>query len=121
METILENYQPQTVELTANECAFMMSYLSSNGCGARTPDDLLSDNYSCQAFEDLVDMFPELSEPQIKGTLGSLINKQILWIEDDRGYEYPFDIKGRNNPKLPDLYWVSEWYLEELNPELKFW
>lgn len=107
MESLLENYNSSEINLTQKEMTFMMMFLSNNGCGAQTPGELLEDNFSCQTFEDLVDMFPNWSKPTIKGILGSLVNKNVIMIEDDRNMD-------------PDLYWATDHYLKQLNPELKF-
>lgn len=104
--------------LTENEQKFIKAFLGNNGCGASNPEELLGDNFSCQTFEDLVDLFTEMTQPQIKGTLGSLVDKGVIFIEDDRGYE-DWMMK-RPKMKLPDLYWVNDSYLETLDPNLEF-
>jgi hypothetical protein len=90
----------KSISLTKKEENFLRSFLVNNGCAARTPSDLLEDNFSCQALEDIFEQNPDLNKHQISGLISSLIEKQIIWIEE------------RNTDC--DLYWISEWYLEEL-------
>lgn len=122
MKTIQENFSSKEYQLTEGEALFIKEFLSNNDCDARDVDTLLGDNFSCQSFEELVKIFSNLSEPQIKGYLGSLIEKQVIFLEDDRrdAYATLFQIKGKKYKKLPDLYWVDDSYLESLNSEVSF-
>jgi len=96
--------------LTKREQEFLLEFLKNNGCGAQSSEELLDDNYSCQAVEDLREIMSDLSPNQIGGFLSSLQERGILYIEDDRGSEV--DFKTRKRKKLPDLYWVSGDFLE---------
>lgn len=103
--------------LTKREKEFLLEFLKNNDCGAKSSEDLLEDNYSCQCIENLQDVYPELSKNQIGGFLSSLQEKGVLWIEDNRGTDY--NCITLKKEKLADLYWVSDNFLEE-NRDLKF-
>jgi len=96
--------------LTKREQEFLLEFLKSNDCGARSSEDLLQDNYSCQCIEDLREIMPYLSTNQIGGFLSSLQEKGILYIEDDRGYD--FNVLTQKREKLPNLYWIGDDFLE---------
>jgi hypothetical protein len=103
--------------LTKKEQKFIKEFLSSNGCGATNSQELLEDNFSCQCFTELEEIFEYLNKYEISGLLSSLMKKQVLWCEDERGSEINYWSKKME--KIPDLYWVNEWFLEE-NPKLEF-
>jgi len=108
-------FSTKTTKLTTGEEEFIAAFLADNGCGAQTPEQLLGDNFSCQCITDLVELFKEkLNKHQIAGFISSLEAKGVLWIEDRKDEGLPWE-------KLPDLYWVSDSYLEELDPQLKFY
>lgn len=69
-------YSNKNFSLTLNEEKFIKTFLSENGCGAQTPDDLLSDNFSCQCIEDLNGIM-SLTKNQIGGYLSSLQEKML--------------------------------------------
>lgn len=98
--------QNKTV-LTEGEADFLINFLEENGCGAKTAGELLADNFSCQCIEDLRDTM-KLSVKQVGGFLSSLQEKSVIYIEDERG------------SGLPDLYWVSDSFLEELKQDASF-
>lgn len=107
--------------LTEGEISFIHKFLSSNTCGAETPEDLINDNHSCQCIEDLYEHFPNLTHNQVGGYLSSLQEKNVLVLEDRDG---PI-CKSKNRVKQmqfePDLYWVNEYYLKSLPSELRFY
>lgn len=113
----MANYSNENYTLTEKEQNFIQKFLENNGCCALTPEDLLSDNFSCQTIEDLRDC-TGFSKHQIAGLLSSLIEKQVIFVEDKRGFEY--NPRGGKGEKLPDLYWVDDNYLETLDPNLEF-
>lgn len=85
--------------LTAKEASFIREFLRDNGCGAGTPNDLISDNFSCNCVEDLCDS-QNLNAQEVGGLISALDKKCILWVEErDRDC---------------DLYWVADWWLEAL-------
>jgi len=103
--------------LTKKEQEFILKFLNNNNCSANSSIDLLEDNFSCQAIDELRDIMPELTSNQIGGFLASLETKNVLMLEEDRGYEYnPFTKKKE---KLPDLYWIEDSFLEK-NLNLKW-
>ena len=110
MKSLIESYSNSEISLSEKEAVFIKTMLENNDCGVNTPEELLSDNFSCQTFEDFQEIM-NFSTSQIRGLISSLVEKNVITIEDDR---------GANSEKLPDLFWVTDWYLETLNPELKF-
>ena len=107
-------------QLTTKEENFIGRYLGLNNCGATSPEELLSDNYSCQCIEDLRDEFSDIGVHSMSGLLSSLIEKGVLYLDKRDGLE----CKSKN-PLVqynfePDLYWVNECYLETLAPEVTF-
>lgn len=99
--------QMETFNLTNNEQKFINTHLKNNGCGAETAESLLADNYSCQSMEDYREIMTDLNDKQIGGYLSSLEEKGVIWRDDD-------------NIGVPTLWWVSEAYLESLEPTAKF-
>lgn len=97
----------ETFNLTNNEQKFINAQLKNNGCGAETAESLLVDNYSCQSMKDYREILPNLSDTQIGGYLSSLENKNVLYRDED---------EWRGNT----LWWVSDSYLESLEPTAKF-
>lgn len=93
-------------ELTANEKTFVYAFLAYNDCGAQTPESLLRDNHSCQCMENLEELFPMLNSKQIGGYLSSLIQKEVISLEerDDNPFE-----------RLPDLFWINDEFLEGMD------
>ena len=105
--------------LTSKESIFLTKFLSINECGAKTPGDLLEDNFSCQTLRDLREL--GYNKNEVAGYISSLEEKNVLMIEDGRGPENPFiKIKGRKQKMLPDLYWVTGDYLETLDSNWNF-
>lgn len=100
--------------LTEKESKFLTRFLSENGCGASTPGDLLEDNFSCQTVEDMVSW--GYSKNEAAGLISSLEQKQVIFIEDEREDFSP----SRGFVKAPNLYWVNDWYLEELDENWNF-
>jgi len=98
--------------LTEKEQKFMTEFLQSNGCGARTAGELLEDNYSCQALEDLREF--DFSAHQIAGLISSLEEKGCIWKEDRDGDICTSKNRFKQMTFEPDLWWVSEEYLESL-------
>ena len=100
-------------ELTANEKTFVYAFLAYNDCGAQTPESLLEGgeegrvNHNCQCMENLEELFPMLNSKQIGGYLSSLIQKEVIWVEERK--DNPFQ-------KLPDLFWVSSEFVEGMDP-----
>jgi hypothetical protein len=114
----LESYSNEEYNLTKNEQVFIKVFLSENDCGAKTPEELLEDNFSCQCLEDLEGTFSGLSRNQIGGYLSSLQEKGVLMFEKRQG--------ARANDKNmytfePDLYWVEDSYIESLDADLDFY
>ena len=106
--------------LTEKENLFMKKYLSSNDCGAKTPSDLLEDNYSCQTMQDIRELFTDDFTPkQISGLLSALEQKGIIWIDERDGRNIPKSKKLAWNFE-PDLFWVSEEFLKELPADTNF-
>jgi hypothetical protein len=85
--------------LTLKESKFLAQFLSENGCLATNSSQLLEDNFSCQCVKDMMDW--KYSKNEIAGYISSLESKNVIMIETRSGRE-------------PDLYWVNDWYLEEL-------
>lgn len=104
----------ELTKLTENEKDFLLNFLENNGCGAETPRELLDDNFSCQCIEDLRYIFPNLSNNQIGGYLTSLQEKGVIYLDERDGAvcESSNPIKKLNFE--PDLYWVSNEFLEEI-------
>ena len=101
-------------ELTEKELNFFKRFLDYNGCGAKTPKELLEDNFSCQCIEDLRDVFPEVSNNEIGGLLSSLEVKGFLNLEERDGSFCKSKSKAKQMIFEPDLYWASDSVLEEL-------
>ena len=115
-------YSTKNYQLTEKEEAFIKAFLASNGCGAGTPEVLLGDNFSCKCMEDLTEELEETYSPhEIAGFISSLESKGVLNIEDERGDEIVHTKRGLKRKKLPDLYWVNKYYLEELDADLDFY
>jgi len=112
------NYSSLDYQLTQKEEGFIKIFLSENGCGAQTPENLLADNFSCQCIEDLGDIFTGLSNNQIGGYLSSLQEKGVLMLEKRDGP------KATNKNRWtfePDLYSAEEGYLQSLSSNLDFY
>jgi hypothetical protein len=106
--------------LTEKENLFIKEFLKSNDCGATTPGELLEDNYSCQTIQDIRELFSnDFSPKQISGILSALEQKGIIWVEERDGRNEPKSLKKAWNFE-PDLFWVSETFLEELPADTKF-
>jgi len=106
--------------LTEKETIFIKTYLQSNECGAKTPSDLLADNYSCQTIQDIREMFiGDFTPKQISGLLSALEQKGIIWVDERDGRNVPKSRFAAMNFE-PDLFWVSETFLEELPADTKF-
>ena len=93
--------------LTEKETNFIKKYLLLNDCGATTPSELLEDNFSCQTVASLIED-KRYSRHEVAGFISSLTDKGVLYIEDDR------------SAGDPDLYWVSDEWLKELEQDTKF-
>ena len=102
-------YSTKNYHLTKGEEKFIKTFLQNNDCGAKTPKHLLQDNFSCQSIESLNEIFEDLSSKQIAGFLSSLINKMVIYVEE-----------REEDEGLPDLYWVNENYLAELDKDMEF-
>ena len=113
-----------TYKLTENEMYFMIRFMTNNGCGATTPDSFLADNYSCQSMEDFNELFKDLTDQQIGGYLSSLEQKGCIYMDERIGEGGKFVKKGHNvifvEEDLPTLWWLSEDYLEALDPNWNF-
>ena len=107
MSNIAKYSTPDTV-LTEGEANFIQTFLANNDCGAKTPGDLIDDNFSCQCVEDLVEVMG-MTPYEVGGYLSSLEKKGVIWVEDERG------------ATLPDLWWASDAYIADLDPELSFY
>ena len=90
-------------ELTKKESEFIKHFLDDNGCGARTPNELTADNFSCQNIEDLCE-YQELSSQQVGAFIGSLIEKDIIHKEE-------------RNKNETDLFWINDSFLENLQKD----
>jgi hypothetical protein len=99
--------------LTEKEQSFITEFLRNNGCGANTPQDLLADNFSCQSIEDLREV-TGFTNHEIAGLISSLENKSVIWIEERDGAICKSNSRVAQMNFEPDLYWVSEEYLESL-------
>lgn len=113
------NYSNSEFILTEKEINFIQTFIKNNDCGAETPEDLLSDNYSYQCIEDLREDF-DLSNSEIGGLLSSLQEKNVIVIEERDGPIYEGSNRLKRFSYEPDLYWVNESYLESLNPTERF-
>lgn len=111
------NYSTTEFKLTENEQTFIKLFLANNGCGATTPEELIDDNYSCQCIEDLNEC-TNYTPSQIAGYLGSLTEKNVIWIEDRDGSVCKSKSRVAQMNFEPDLYWVNESYLESLPKEM---
>lgn len=103
-------------KLTKNEKTFLIEFLELNGCGAKTPGDLLMDNYSCQCLMDLdenIDVSALYSPRQVRGFLSSLTEKNVLMFEERQTY------KGENDSE-PHLWWAENSFLESLDANINF-
>ena len=87
-------------KLTKNESTFLKHFLDDNGCGARTCNDLMADNFSCQNVEDICE-YQELNPQQVGAYIGSLMDKDIISKEERSGNE-------------TDLFWINDSFLEEI-------
>jgi len=103
------------VNLTKNEKRFLTDYLENNGCGALTPQELLEDNFSCFSIQAAEEELTNYTPNQIRGFLSSLIEKDVLWFEERDAYRV-LD----NDGLQPSLYWVSDEFLKDLQPNLTF-
>ena len=103
----------QTFNLTEKEQAFITEFLKSNGSGANTPAQLLNDNFSCQCWEDLRE-FKDFTVHQIPGLVSSLNSKGVIYLDERDGKVCTSKSKAKQWDFLPDLWWVSESYLESL-------
>jgi len=106
--------------LTEKETIFIKKFLEYNDCGAKTAEELLADNYSCQTIQDIRELFEEEFSPkQISGILSALEQKGIIWVDERDGREAPKSQRLAWNFE-PDLFWVSEEFLSELPADTKF-
>ena len=85
-------------KLTTREQDFIITFLKENDCNAKSTEDLLEDNHSCQCMLDLRNINPSLSNNEIAGFVSSLIEKGVL-SKEERSDEV-------------DLYWVTDSFLE---------
>ena len=101
-------------KLTPTEQQIIIAQLNSNGCNAKTAEDLLVDNYSCASMSDYREIVPFFSkyrnvftDQQIGGYLSSLEKKDIISRDEDadRGIT---------------LWWITDNYLKSLSPSTKF-
>jgi hypothetical protein len=107
------------VILTEKEQKFMAEFLKSNGCGAKTPSQLLNDNFSCQCWEDLRE-FKDFTNRQIPGLISSLNKKGVIFLDERDGKICKSKNKEKQWNFLPDLWWVSEEYLKSLEQDKEF-
>ena len=98
--------------LTEKEQEFIKKFLSFNGCGTTTSEELLDDNFSCQTIDEIEELFQNLSKHQIAGLLSSLEAKGIIWIDERDGLRYNGKNKLQEMNFEADLYWVSDEFLE---------
>lgn len=115
----LQSYSTEEFKLTEGEQEFISKMLRANGCFASNPDELLEDNFSCQTIEDFRKI-TDLSKNQIAGYISSLNEKNVIAIEERDGVSYTGPSKIIQMDFEPDLYWVTDDYLESLPAELKF-
>lgn len=114
------NFNNKQFKLTEREQDFIQKFLDNNGCGARTPCELLDDNFSCQCIEDLRSIFHEMSEHQIGGFLSSLQTKGIIFLEYRDGPVCESNDRIKQLMFEPNLYWITEDYLKSLDQDLLF-
>jgi len=114
------NYSTTEFNLTPKEESMVKYFLENNECGAKTAGELLDDNYSCKCIEDLREDLL-LSNNEIGGLLSSLQEKNVIYLDDRDGpiYEGTSRIAFMNFE--PDLYWISESYLESLDSDAEFY
>jgi len=123
---MLKDYSSESYPLTVNEQRFIKGFMGENGCGAKTPGDLLNDNYSWQCIEDLRTNMKDLSNRQIAGYLSSLQDKGVLGVEVRDGKVFESTCKNEEDLKVlrdnfeADLYWVLEEYLTTIPSNLQF-
>jgi len=113
------------MKLTPNETKFIKTWLGNLENGARTPEELLSDNYSYLCLETMNNLFKHelgLSTKQIAGYLASLQEKGVLVLEERDG---PYISENTSLQKRisfePDLYFIDEDYIQSLPKEMKFY
>jgi len=87
--------------------------------GYKNPEECLMDNFTCQCVEGFRDI-TGLSNNVIGGILSSLQDKGIIYLEERDGTICKSKNKIQQMNFEPDLYWVSDEFLESLNPELDF-
>ena len=95
-----------TYSLTGMEKLFINAQLKENDCGAKTASDLLEDNFSCKSMEDYLELAPNFTAATIGGFLSSLEKKDVIYRDEDEG--------------RPVVWWVTEAYLESLEPSAEF-
>jgi len=117
----MKNYSNTDFTLTEREQSFIKIFLSENGCGAQTPEELIDDNFSCQCGEDLEEIFGSLSRNQVGGFLSSLQEKQVIWKEERDGDFCKSSNRATQMNFEPNLYWVNDSYIESLPSELDFY
>jgi DNA-binding MarR family transcriptional regulator len=91
--------------LTNLETILINTQLQENGCCAETAEELLGDNFSCISMRDFREN-TKLTSQTIGGGLSSLEKKGVIWRDDDQEDNI--------------LWWVTEDYLESMNPTQKF-
>jgi len=84
----------------------------------KNPEDCLSDNFTCQCLDDL--RCTGLSNNVIGGILSSLQTKNVIALEERDGAVCKSKSKIQQMNFEPDLYWVTDEFLESLDPELDF-
>jgi len=90
-------------------------------CGAKTPEELIDDNFSCQCLEDLYSIFDYLNKHEITGLLSSLQTKGVINLEERSGPIYEGTNKIESFNFEPDLYWCDTEYLKTLNNTINFY
>ena len=87
--------------LTDKEYYVLSMWLKNLENGAKTPEDLLQDNYSWQNVSDLSEL-TKLPKESISGIISSLQDKNIIVVEDN------------------NLFYIDEDYIANLPMWLKF-
>jgi len=69
--------------------------------------ELLDDNCSCATLQELV-AGTDYNTRQMKGIIGSLIKKKVIWLDDRSGTYNP------TNTPLPWIYYIYGDFIESL-------